>query len=143
MKTTKQVPLSKKRKLDAPFKPPTSVVDLATSSQQQDDSQSLAPSPMPIKPHGSKLDALLSIAESDSEDLCEESVEDSFEAQCAMERDDRLMCVFREVAQSWLLDHGKAFFHVEALSFLRDQERKKNAPSGPGGFGGGLPRRRL
>lgn len=38
--------------------------------------------------------------------------------------EDQFIEIFRQEAQSWLLDHGKAFFHVEALGFLREQERK-------------------
>lgn len=123
MKTSKCIPLKKKRKVDQAFKPPAPApsLDLTDSSQQQEDSTLLQ---TPVKPNGSKLDAILEVAETQSFSD-DESTENSYEVQEAMLREEDLMRAFREEAQAWLLDHGKAFFHVEALAFLRDQERKK------------------
>lgn len=124
MKTTK-TPL-KKRKLDAPFKPPaTSAVDLTLTdaSQQQQDSQTLEScSQKPIKPNGSKLDAI--VEESLEEDSDSESL-NSAEAQDEMRLEEERMYAFRAEARNWLADHGKAFFHVEFLQFAREQEKKK------------------
>lgn len=131
MKTSK--PQLKKRKLDV-AKPAVTVdlVDITNTTDSQDLSQ-LTPT---IKPNGSKLDRI--VEETESSD--EESSENSADAQDDIAREEACMRLFREEAHAWLLDHGKAFFHVECLQFLREQQRKgkenPSLPAGCGGFGG-------
>lgn len=44
--------------------------------------------------------------------------------------EEEFICLFRTECQAWLLDHGKAFFHVEALAFFREAEKKKTKTAG-------------
>lgn len=132
--------------VNTPFKPPASqkaeVIDLSFTSdcsQQQEDSQTLEA----IKPNGSKVDSKKKrVDESPSMSLEEDSSENSADAQDLIMEEDEMIRIFRQECRDWLLDHGKAFFHVDALAFLREQHRKDiKAKEAPPKFGGGFSSR--
>lgn len=119
-------PPRKKAKLDAQFKPPATqaqTIDLSDCSQQQEDSQKIAETP--IKPNGSKIDTKLARVDESLSMSLESESENSADAQDEMRFDEERMYAFRQEARAWLADHGKAFFHVEFLQFARDQEKKR------------------
>lgn len=125
-------PPLKKRKVEEPFKPPAKadVTETVTATQPlPDDSQSpdlSFKSQKPITPNGAKLDArYLRVDESQSDDS---DTENSADAQDDIFLEEQQIRTFREEARRFLLENGQAFFHCEAMAFLRSQEKKKKEP---------------
>lgn len=121
MKALAKGSLKKKRKLND-FKP-------ATANQEESlPLPSVTDSQPPIVSNGAKLDAskATEVSLSDDTESSTGSSTNSADLQDAI-ADEEFIHAFRGECQGWLMDHGKAFFHVEALAFLRDQEKKRQA----------------
>lgn len=113
LKALAQAALSKKRLLEK-----TKFVKPVPDSQ---------PPETPIKLNGSKIDREFRNTLSWSASLSDDS-ENSAEAQDRMLREEEYIQIFRQRCDAWLLDHGKHYFHVEALAWMRAQQVKQKDP---------------